>query len=166
MKKPIITSPRPIIGLLIGLLLSGTFVSSATANEGHAEHTQPTDAEITVYKSPTCGCCKTWIDHLRAEGFTVKGIDRHDMPQIKANFGVDRPLQSCHTAVVDGYVIEGHVPASDIKRLLSERPDVLGLTAPGMPKKSPGMQPDHLPPKDYDVLSFDHRGKVELFRRY
>ena len=151
--------------ILLGLTLLAGNPALAEPQAAPERPPQPI-AEITVYKSPTCGCCKDWIDHLRAEGFTVKGIDRHDMPQVKAYFGIDRPLQSCHTAVVDGYLIEGHVPASDIKRLLREKPSVLGLSAPGMPQKSPGMQADHLPPRDYDVLSFDQRGRVELFRRY
>jgi len=133
--------------------------------QASAETRQPA-AQITVYKDKSCGCCGHWIDHLRAEGFEVIAKDSTRMAEIKANFGVSRNLQSCHTAVVDGYVIEGHVPASDIKRLLREKPDLLGLSAPGMPQKSPGMQPPGLPPKDYDVLSFDHKGRVELFRRY
>ncbi len=126
----------------------------------------PTATQITVYKDKSCVCCDTWVDHLRTEGFEVIAKNQTNMPEIKANFGVSRNLQSCHTAIVDGYVVEGHVPAADIKRMLREKPDVLGLTAPGMPQKSPGMQPEGLPPKDYDVLSFDHKGKVELFQRY
>lgn len=122
--------------------------------------------EIIVYKSRTCRCCGAWIRHLRQEGFRVQAKNEQNMSQIKSQYGIKGPLQSCHTAVIDGYVIEGHVPASDIKRLLSEKPVVAGLTAPGMPEKSPGMQPDGLPPKDYDVLSFDDQGKVRLFQRY
>jgi len=145
------------------LTMAGIFLLASAQASAEAE---PAIAEITVYKDKSCGCCGGWIDHLRAEGFKVIAKNHTNMADIKANFGVSRPLQSCHTAVVNGYVVEGHVPASDIKRLLRERPDVLGLTAPGMPQKSPGMQPKGLPPKDYDVLSFDHQGKVELFRRY
>ncbi len=149
----------PIFLLAMGAL----FLLTSTQASADSE---PAIAEITVYKDKSCGCCNTWIDHLREEGFKVIAKDHTNMAEIKANFGVSRPLQSCHTGVVNGYVVEGHVPAADIKRLLRERPDVLGLTAPGMPQKSPGMQPKGLPPKDYDVLSFDHEGKVELFRRY
>lgn len=126
---------KPLMHLLaligISLLARGQAMAEPRVSPGGSAQTS---AEITVYKSPTCGCCKDWIDHLRAEGFTVKGIDRHDMPRVKAWFGVDRPLQSCHTAVIGGYVIEGHVPADDIKRLLKERPAVLGLTAPACRK--------------------------------
>jgi len=140
----------------ISLLIS----AQAEAEPGRAA------PEITVYKEKTCGCCNGWIDHLRASGFKVIAKDQTNMQGIKRNFGVSRNLQSCHTAVVNGYVVEGHVPAADIKRLLREKPDVLGLTAPGMPQRSPGMQPNYLPPRDYDVLSFDERGKVELYHRY
>jgi hypothetical protein len=155
MKNNIIT----FLLLFVSLLLMPVAAMSA-------ENAVPASTEVIVYKSASCGCCKAWIKHLRSEGFSVIGKDRRDMPQIKASFGIDRPLQSCHTAVVDGYIIEGHVPASDIKRLLKQKPDVLGLTAPGMPKKSPGMQRPGLPPEGYDVLSFDDKGKTELFQRY
>ncbi len=125
------------------------------------------DQQITVHKSRTCRCCNAWIRHMRKEGFfNTSGKNENNLSQIKAKYGVKGPLQSCHTAVIDGYIIEGHVPASDIKRLLKERPNVVGLTAPGMPQHSPGMQPDDLPPKGYDVLSFDENGKVEVFQRY
>jgi hypothetical protein len=88
------------------------------------------------------------------------------MHAVRAENGVRPRLRSCHTAIVDGYVIEGHVPADDIKRLLSEKPAVVGLTAPGMPHKSPGMQAEGLPPKGYSVLSFDKAGKTSVFTDY
>ncbi len=146
------------------LAMAGIFLLASS--QAGAEPAPTTATQITVYKDKSCVCCNTWVDHLRAEGFEVIAKNHTNMPEIKANFGVGRNLQSCHTAVVDGYVVEGHVPAADIKRMLREKPDVLGLAAPGMPQKSPGMQPEGLPPKDYDVLSFDHKGKVELFQRY
>ncbi|HEC15273.1 MAG TPA: DUF411 domain-containing protein [Sedimenticola sp.] len=124
------------------------------------------EAEITMYKSATCGCCKHWATHLRKAGFSVAALNRKDMNAIKAEYGVKSRLRSCHTAIVDGYVIEGHVPAADIRRLLREKPPILGLTAPGMPKKSPGMQPEGLPPKGYRVLSFDARGATSVFTQY
>ena len=121
--------------------------------------------EITVYKTPTCGCCQAWVEYLEDEGFKVNAHNLTDLSHIKANAGLDDPrLHSCHTAIVDGYVIEGHVPASDIKRLLTERPPLLGLTAPGMPQLSPGMASRI--PKDYDVLSIDKQGKAAVFSRY
>lgn len=122
--------------------------------------------EITVYKSPTCGCCTGWAEHLRRAGFTVVEKARDDMESIKQRLGVPDRLASCHTAVVDGYVIEGHVPADDIRRLLRDKPPIAGLAAPGMPQRSPGMQPPGLPPKDYDVLSFDAMGRTDVFTRY
>ena len=120
--------------------------------------------EITVYKSPSCGCCHKWADYLKANGFKVISHDLQDLSPIKAKYGITPQLQSCHTAIVDGYAIEGHVPANDIWRLLNERPDVSGLTAPGMPQQSPGM--NSIEPHDYDVLSFDQQGQVTVYSRY
>jgi len=122
--------------------------------------------EVTVYKTATCGCCSKWITHLQNEGFNVVAYDRDDMNTIKQDAGLQPEFASCHTAFVDGYVIEGHVPASDIKRLLTEKPQVLGLTAPGMPQKSPGMQPEGLAPEGYDVLAFDKAGQSQVFTSY
>lgn len=115
--------------------------------------TIPVD-KITVYKSPTCGCCSDWIAHLEEAGFTVEAVDREDMAAIKAQHQVPARLQSCHTALVDGYVIEGHVPAKEIHRLLTERPPITGLAVPGMPIGSPGMEIDGFAPEPYDVLAF------------
>ena len=123
-------------------------------------------SEITVYKDPSCGCCSGWIDHLKASGFNVTSINRDDMDSIKQKYGVSDQLASCHTAIVDGYVLEGHVPADDVKRLLKEKPAIVGLTAPGMPMQSPGMQAVGLPPKNYDVLAFDKQGKTAVFSHY
>ncbi|MEM9173388.1 MAG: DUF411 domain-containing protein [Pseudomonadota bacterium] len=96
--------------------------------------------KITVYKSPYCGCCRQWIQHLQGHGFLVESIDSDDMNTIKDEYGVPKKLASCHTARVDGYTIEGHVPAKDILTLLTERPRADGLTVPGMPVGSPGME--------------------------
>ncbi len=122
--------------------------------------------QVTVYKSATCGCCSKWVTHLENEGFQVLAYNREDMNTVKQDAGLQPELASCHTAFVDGYVIEGHVPASDIKRLLTEKPAVLGLTAPGMPQKSPGMQPEGLAPQGYDVLAFDKAGNTQVFNAY
>lgn len=121
-------------------------------------------AEVMVYKTPTCGCCTAWMDHLKTHGFEVEAVDLHDLTQIKQRHGVTRELASCHTAVIDGYVIEGHVPATDIKRLLETRPDIVGLTVPGMPMGSPGMEGPVSQP--YDVLSFDKAGATKVFSRH
>lgn len=123
------------------------------------------EAEIEVWKSPTCGCCQAWVDYMRDNGFEVIAYNTEEMVPVKLQLGLtDRSLFSCHTALVDGYVIEGHVPARDIRRLLTERPDVVGLTAPGMPKLSPGMA--SIEPQDYDVLSFTADQQVAIFSRY
>ena len=122
--------------------------------------------EVTVYKSATCGCCSKWVTHLENEGFKVVAHNREDMNTVKQDAGLQPQLASCHTAFVDGYVIEGHVPANDIKRLLTEKPTILGLTAPGMPQKSPGMQPEGMAPQGYDVLAFDKAGETHVFNRY
>lgn len=125
----------------------------------------PADAtEIPVYKSPTCGCCNKWIDHLEENGFRVTKKDLRDVTVFKADYGVTPRLASCHTAVVDGYVVEGHVPATDIRRLLAERPAVKGLTVPGMPMGSPGMEGPRKDP--YDVLTFDGQGSTTVFSRH
>jgi hypothetical protein len=121
--------------------------------------------KITVYKSPTCGCCQGWADYLKDNGFVVETVNTSKLHEIKKEHGLTDPrLASCHTAVVDGYVVEGHVPADDIWRLLSERPEVVGITAPGMPQMSPGMR--SIEPKGYDVLSVDSDGQVSVFSRY
>lgn len=119
---------------------------------------------VTVYKSPSCGCCAKWADYLVANGFNVTTIDDADLQVIKEKHGVPPRLGSCHTAVVGDYVIEGHVPAQDIHRLLRERPNLIGLSAPGMPQMSPGM--GSIEPRDYDVLSFDKNGNVAVYSRY
>jgi len=127
---------------------------------------QVSATEVVMYKDPNCGCCGDWAKHLKAEGFTVTEKLSNNMGSVKAEYGVPEQLASCHTAVVDGYIIEGHVPADDIKRLLKERPAITGLTAPGMPMKSPGMQPEGLPAKGYDVLSFDNQGNSSVYHSY
>ena len=118
---------------------------------------------VTVYKAPSCGCCKKWVEHLAANGFAPVAKDRTDMDALKSSLGVPAALRSCHTAVAGKYLIEGHVPAADIKHLLATRPkDVMGLAAPGMPSGSPGMETtgrsDH-----YDVIAFGAGGTTRVF---
>lgn len=137
--------------LLLGLLTMGT---------AHA-------TDVMVYKAPACGCCTAWNKHMELNGFNVKSEERDDIYAIKAKLGITDKLASCHTALIEGYVIEGHVPAADVKRLLKEKPeDVIGLAAPGMPMKSPGMQAEGLPPKGYDVLAIKKDGSTEVFSHY
>ncbi len=123
------------------------------------------DNEITVWKSPTCGCCQGWVDYLEDNGFKVTAHDVDALTKIKRNLGITDPsLHSCHTAKIGDYLVEGHVPVADIQRLLEERPDILGITAPGMPMMSPGMH--SIEPKGYDVLQFDADQNATLFSRY
>lgn len=107
---------------------------------------------VTVWKSPTCGCCGDWVTHMRQAGFNVVVHDKDDMQTVKQARGVPSQLQSCHTAEVDGYILEGHVPAADVRRLLAERPRARGLAVPGMPQGSPGMETGQKDP--YDVILF------------
>ncbi len=120
-------------------------------------------AEFSVYKSPWCGCCSAWIEEMEGVGHTATITDVEDLDSIKRLAGVPGPLQACHTAIVEGYVIEGHVPASDIERLLAERPDVLGLSVPGMPMGAPGMGGE---PEPFDVLLFKTDGTTSVYARY
>jgi hypothetical protein len=120
---------------------------------------------VEMTKHPQCGCCTAWADHLRAEGFEVEVTETRKMWGVKRLAGIPQDLDSCHTATVGGYVVEGHVPADDIKRLLSERPAVKGIAVPGMPIGSPGMEVgDRTEP--YDVLSFDADGETDVFESY
>lgn len=120
---------------------------------------------VTVFKDPDCGCCAQWIEHLREAGFLVEAQDRSDLNAVKARLGVPAALASCHTAVIDGYVVEGHVPARSILRLLAERPRATGLAVPRMPIGSPGMEVPGATPDVYDVVLFAP-GVAERFERY
>ena len=121
--------------------------------------------EVVMHKDPNCGCCSAWAEHLEANGFKVKTVAERDMQAVKRRFAVPQRLTSCHTARVGGYVIECHVPASAIKRLLRERPAVSGLAVPGMPLGSPGMEvPGKRDP--YDVVSFDGAGGSRVFESH
>jgi hypothetical protein len=108
--------------------------------------------KIQVFKTPTCGCCKMWVDHLEASGFEVEAEDLADLDAIKQMAGVPDHLLACHTGMVEGYAIEGHIPAEAIKKLLAERPKIDGLAVPGMPAGSPGMPSPT--PERYDVIAF------------
>lgn len=117
--------------------------------------------DILVYKSPTCGCCKKWVKHLEKNGFTVTTKDYRDMKPIKKRFGVKSQFQSCHTAKIGKYFVEGHVSASDIKKMLKEKPDIKGLSAPGMPMGSPGME-GHRKDK-YNVIAIDKNDNASVY---
>lgn len=147
--------------LLISLFAALWMLSSGA----WAEQTDAaTEQKVTVYKSPTCGCCKKWVDHMEANGFQVETIEMPDLRMIKSMTGVKPQNASCHTAKVGGYVVEGHVPADDVKRMLRERPEIKGLTVPGMHMGSPGMEG---PTKEkYDVLTINRDGSSEIYARH
>lgn len=138
-------SRRTLLAGLGGLILTAPL----HAAEGSGE----TLPRMVVAKDPNCGCCAAWVDHVRAAGFPVEVIEAPVNP-LKVRLGVPRALSSCHTAQVAGYVIEGHVPADAIKRLLEEKPQATGLAVPGMPVGSPGMETPGMPPDTYDVMLF------------
>jgi len=117
---------------------------------------------VTVYKDPNCGCCSLWVTHMERAGFAVTAVNAPDMPAQRAKLGVPQHVQSCHTAVVDGFVVEGHVPADDVKRLLKTRPAVKGIAVPGMPIGSPGMEQGSVR-HAYSVLTFDEAGRTTVF---
>lgn len=132
-----------IYGVLPALVLIGAVVTGKLMAE----------PVMQVYKTETCGCCDDWIDHVEDAGFQVESTNLRDLNSKKQELGLPYELASCHTAVIDGYIIEGHVPASDIQRLLQERPEISGLTVPGMPHGSPGMETGRV--DAYEVLAFD-----------
>jgi hypothetical protein len=127
---------------------------------------EPKPIAITVYKDPSCGCCTKWVTHLQTNGFAPDVHDRSDMDAMKDSLGVPTALRSCHTAVAGKYVIEGHVPAADVKRLLATKPaGTLGLAAPGMPAGSPGMEMGSRHDR-YDVIAFGTTGSTRVFAQH
>ena len=142
---------RWVWGFVFGGLLGALWVMQGRAQ---AE-------TITVYRNPQCQCCERWAEHLREHGFTVDMKDVADMAAIKTRYGVPPALRSCHTALIGGYVVEGHVPADQIERLLRERPAIKGIAVPGMPQGSPGMEGAKR--QHYDVLSFDGKGGTRVY---
>lgn len=136
----------------------------ACAQEPAPPETEPLPLVI-VYKSPACGCCLAWAEHMQSSGFPLEMHDVQDLSAIKAEAGVPAGMGSCHTSRVAGYFLEGHVPADDVKRLLSEKPDALGLAVPGMPLGSPGMvQGEGRQP--YDVMLVARDGSTRVFSSY
>ena len=121
--------------------------------------------EITVYRSPNCGCCGVWVEHAQKHGFKVKDIKTEEMEALKQKHNVPPQLASCHTTIVDGYVMEGHIPADDIKRFLQEKPKLAGLTVPGMPLGTPGMEAGERK-QPFQVLAFNNQGEVKVFKEY
>lgn len=140
----------PLIASLMTILLATLHVHASSINY-----------EVLVYKSPSCGCCNAWIKLLEKDNFTVTAKNTDDMPKIKAKHHVPKQLGSCHTAIIEGYVVEGHIPIQTIKKLIKEKPDIQGIAVPGMPAGSPGMPGKQIRP--YAVYAFTKEGKVTLF---
>lgn len=161
MNESTITRREMLAALARGIAAGGALGMLLPA-VAHGESTPP----ITVYKDPSCGCCTKWVEHLRAAGLRPTVHDRTDMAALKDSLGVPQSLRSCHTAVAGKYVIEGHVPAADIRRLVSSAPaGVVGLAVPDMPVGAPGMEMGSRRDR-YDVLAFSARGAPSVFARH
>ena len=170
--------PRHWRGLAGAALLACTLAAAAcsaqsapvTAPQAGAETAAPKASaalpRMIVHKDPNCGCCNGWIEHMRRSGFEVEARNSDDMGGVKERAGVPYGKGSCHTAEVGGYFIEGHVPADDVKRLLAEKPDALGLTLPGMPAGSPGMEMPDGRVQPYIVELVERDGSTREFSRH
>jgi len=164
---------RLLASWIVGLVVSVGVVLGGVRSAAALPMTMPSAqiaqvfllTPITVYRDPNCRCCEGWMEHLTSQGFQPQMLSTPDIDAIKQQYGVPQSLSSCHTAFVNGYVIEGHVPASDIQRLLSERSRIQGITVPGMPVGTPGMEMGDRQ-DDFAVLSFDQQGNTAEFNRY
>jgi hypothetical protein len=131
-----------------------------------AAQQKPAGPLVEVFKTPTCGCCAMWVEHMRTNGFNVRVSDLPDLTEIKKSRGVPEQAQSCHTALVNGYVVEGHVPAADVHRMLKEKPAIVGIAVGGMPIGSPGMESPYVKAQPFDVVSFDKKGATRVFAKH
>jgi hypothetical protein len=142
-----------------GVLLAGAAAAPVLARQLDAQPQLP--RAMTVYKSPTCGCCSEWVKHVEQAGYTVTVRDLPDLTEMKASFGIPRALESCHTGQIGGYLVEGHVPADLITKMLRDKPAMRGIAVPGMPIGSPGMEGGT--PERYQVLLFDKAGRTRVY---
>jgi len=126
---------------------------------------QATRPQMTVYKSATCGCCSKWVEHMQANGFDVKAIDVDDIDKVKRERGVPADAASCHTAIVNGYIVEGHVPADAVMKVLKEKPAIAGIAVPGMPMGSPGMEVPGGQKEAFNIVAFDKAGKTSIYQK-
>jgi hypothetical protein len=140
----------------LGIAIAATFVGSSAL--------AATTPQVDVYRSPTCGCCGQWVKHMRANGFAVTVHDVPDVDAFRAKVGFPPEFAACHTAIVGGYVVEGHVPAADVRRLLAQRPKALGLAVPGMPASAPGMDSPAATP--FEVLLVQADGAARTYHSY
>jgi hypothetical protein len=145
------------------LLTMGVVAGGSAEALGASQAPMTSGTPMEIWKTPTCGCCTMWVDHMRAAGFRPTVHDMNDVSPIKRKLGVPTALESCHTAVVGGYTIEGHVPADVVRQALKERPKIAGLAVPGMPMGSPGMEGPRKDP--YNVVAFEHNGRNSVFAK-
>ena len=138
-------------------------VAALTVSAVVVQARQANKTTVQVYKTSTCGCCSKWVEHLKANGFSVVATDVEDIDAVKTKQGVPTDLSSCHTAIVNGYVVEGHVPASDVARMLKERPKIAGIAVPSMPAGSPGMEVPGGKVQPYKVIAFEKGGKTTVY---
>ncbi len=158
---------KKLLALASGLGLSLLYVQSVKAADPvWLEHRSDQSYNITVYHSPSCGCCKGWIEHLKQHNFTVNDVQTEDVASHKARLGVPNGAASCHTAEVNGKVIEGHVPAQDIKALLAGSDQIRLLAVPGMPSGGPGMDFEGARKDPFKVYSMTTSGEVKVFNQY
>lgn len=155
---------------LTRITLAMAAIALAGFGLGAAAQQKPASApapKVTVYKTSTCGCCRLWVDHMKANGFDVQAMDvsAADVRAVSKAAGLPENGSSCHTAKIGNYVVEGHVPASDIKRMLKEKPAFAGIAAPGMPMGSPGMEQGGVK-EAYDVVSFTKDGKMTVYSKH
>ncbi|HUR32988.1 MAG TPA: DUF411 domain-containing protein [Vicinamibacterales bacterium] len=143
------------VSLVIALAWAGTVWMAA----------QSARPQMTVYKSATCGCCSKWVEHMQASGFEVKAINVDDIDKVKRERGVPADAASCHTGIVNGYVVEGHVPADAVLKMLKEKPAIAGIAVPGMPMGSPGMEVPGGQKEAFNIVSFDKAGKTAVYQK-
>lgn len=156
--------------LVIGSVGISACSSLTASNTSSQQAVTPADLppearQVVAFRSPTCGCCGNWVEHMRTQGFEVEDNVVDDVEAVKQEYNVPTDLASCHTAIVNGYVIEGHIPAADISRLLTEKPDVAGIAVPGMPIGSPGMESGDIQ-QPYTVYTFAEDGSTDVFQEH
>lgn len=139
--------------------------TASTQQEVAIADLPPEARQVVAFRSPTCGCCAGWVEHMRAQGFEVEDNVVEDIEAVKREHNIPTDLASCHTAIVNGYLIEGHIPAADVGRLLAETPDVAGIAVPGMPIGSPGMESGDIQ-QPYTVYTFSEDGSTEVFQEH
>jgi hypothetical protein len=153
---PVVRRVVPMLAVVAGLAWAATVWVAAQSSA---------KPQLTVYKSSTCGCCSNWVEHMRTNGFEVKAIDVDDIDKVKRERGVPSSAASCHTGIVNGYVVEGHVPADAVQKMLKEKPAIAGIAVPGMPMGSPGMEVPGGAKDPFNIVSFDKSGKTAIYQK-